>query len=235
MKAFNFTFTKIAIALAGLTVGLSSCLKNDDDYEQPQYAALSVYNASPETEYFDFIANNAYVTGPFKYGQYTSYLYATPGQVNIALYKTGKDAITDTLRTGKITLEADKYHSLFVVDKGPNPNFLLVQDNITTPASGKANVRFVNLISDGGSLVLQTGTDSTVFSGTTYKTATAFSTLSGNKTYDFKVVSGGETKATIEDIEIKSGKVYTIWARGMESSTIDSLKPSLRVSDMFPQ
>lgn len=227
-------FAKVAVAV-GITLSLSSCLKNNDsNYVAPPSAGLSIFHASPGTQPFNVaigntIINNGYNLIEFEYSKALQYVGVTPGSRNVSLLKKNTK---DTIRTGTFNLSNDKYYSLFVVDAAPNPNFLFIEDVITTPLAGKARVRFVNLSPDAGplDLIANAGTDTLLFSSTAYKAASPFTDLSGTKPYKFEIKSGGTSKATLENIEIKSGGTYTIWAKGLSTATNDSLKTSIKVN-----
>lgn len=208
---------------------LSSCLKDNNDNTVPQIAALSVVHASPGTQDFDFITDGRFVAGPFKYSQLLRYNEFYSGIRNISIYKANATANADTLRTGRINLEAQKYYTLFVVGAATAPEFLLVKDSIEAPAAGKARLRFINLSPDAGSFDLVSDGTTNLFSNTAYKMYTSFVSVDGNKTYDFEIKKAGATKASLPDVEIKSGFNYTIWAKGLEAATVDSLKTSITV------
>ena len=227
-------FAKVAVAV-GITLSLSSCLKNNDnDYVAPPSAGLSIFHASPGTQSFNVaigntVINNGYSLIEFEYSKALSYLGVTPGSRKVTLLEKNTE---DTIRTGTFNLVNDKYYSLFVVDAAPNPNFLLVEDVIAAPAAGKARVRFVNLNPEAGnlSLIANSGTDTLLFDNIAYKTASPFTDLSGTKSYKFEIKSGATSKAILENIEIKSNGTYTIWAKGLEVTDIDSLKTSIKVN-----
>lgn len=231
----KLAITKIAIAV-GVTLSLSSCLKNKDiNYVDPPTGGLSVFHASPGTQKFNVavgntIINDGYQLIDFEYSKALSYVRVSPGSRKISILKKNSK---DTIRTGTFNIVTDKYYSLFVTDAAPNPNLLFVEDTIVAPPVGKARVRFVNLSPDAGNLDLvvnTAGTDSLLFSNKTYKTASHFTNLSGTKVYKLEIKSGGTSKAVLENVKIESGKIYTIWAKGLATATNDSLKTSIKVN-----
>jgi hypothetical protein len=226
---------KVAVAV-GITLSLSSCLKNKDvDYVAPPSAGLFIFHASPGTPIFNVaigetIVNNGYDLIDLEYKKaITPYVGVTPGSRKITLLKRNT---RDTIRTGTFNLVNDKYYSLFVVDAAPSPNFLFVEDVIAAPAANKARVRFVNLNPEAGalSLIANSGADTLLFDNIAYKTATPFTDLSGTKSYKFEIKSGATSKAIVQNIEIKSNGTYTIWANGLENTTNDSLKTAIKVN-----
>lgn len=231
----KFAITKIAIAV-GATLSLSSCLKNNNsEYVDPPSAGLSIFHASPGTQKFNVaigntIINDGYQLIEFEYSKALSYVPVSPGSRNISILKRNTK---DTIRTGTFNLVNDKYYSLFVTDAAPNANLVFVEDTIVVPPVGKARVRFVNLSPDAGNLDLvvnTAGTDSLLFSNKAYKTASPFTNLSGTKVYKLEIKSGATSKAVLDNVEIQSGKIYTIWAKGLSTATNDSLKTSIKVN-----
>lgn len=218
------TFVAVSVLLT-----LTSCLKNNNDYTPQQVAAVSVFHASPGTQAFNFITDRGTGSGPFTFSSRTFYNLYAAGQRTISIRKIG--GAQDTLRTGTVNLEADKFYSIYIVDQAPNPNFLIIRDSLTSPAAGKAKIRFINLSPDAGALSLTTASDSLLFNTTAYKVHTAFSDITGNKTYTFKIKNNGTDKATRQNVEIKTGRVYTIWAKGIENTTNDTLKTGIQVSE----
>ncbi len=226
---------KVAVAV-GITLSLSSCLKNKDvEYVVPPSAGLFIFHASPGTPTLNVaigetIINNGYYLIDLEYKKaITPYVGVTPGSRKITFLKRNT---RDTVRSGTFNLVNEKYYSLFVVDAAPTPNLLFVEDVITAPPANKARVRFVNLNPEAGnlSLVANSGADTLLFDNIAYKTATPFTNLSGTKTYKFEIKSGATTKAIIENIEIKSNGTYTIWANGLENTTNDTLKTAIKVN-----
>jgi hypothetical protein len=224
----RLTTAKTLLA-AALLLTLTSCLKNDNDYIPQQVAAVSIFHASPGTQAFNFITDRGTGSGPFTFSQRTFYNLYAAGLRRISIRKVG--GTQDTLRTGSVNLEADKFYSIYVVDAAPNPNFLIIKDSLSNPTAGKAKVRFINLSPDAGSLSLTTATDSLIFNTTAYKVHTPFSEISGNRTYTFKIKNNGTDKAIKQNVEIKTGRVYTIWAKGIDNTTNDTLKTAIQVSE----
>jgi hypothetical protein len=233
MNKLNSIFKNKRYALGKLsflmviTLVLSSCLKNDNDYVAPKYSALSIYNASPSTLPFDARINNGSAIGPFNFGMRTTqYLLLNSGKNKVQLYKK---STVDSIKSTIVDLAVDKYYSLFVIDETPNPGFLLLNDSLSTPKTGMAHVRFINLSPDAGSLNLL-GNDSTFFTDKAYKAYSKFNEVKGDKTYNFKITNNAQTVAELNNVSLVKGKIYTIWAKGISTATIDSLKPAIKVS-----
>src|SRR5690606_13788062 len=107
-----------------------------------------------------------------------------------------------------------------LIGEAQSPSTLLIQDSLISIPKGKASVRFINLSPDAGALSLSAnaGVDTLLFSSKNYKEASIFSTVPGNKKYQFILKNGETQKVTSAAIDITAGKSYTIWARGLASS-----------------
>lgn len=112
-------------------------------------------------------------------------------------------------------MSPDKLYSVFVADTGSKTTFIIAEDNLVRPATGKAKVRFVHLSPDAEKLDLTSG-DSTLFSGKEYKEHTSFKMIEGDKTYSFKIKKNQTTiiKAALDNIVIKKNRIYTILIKG---------------------
>ncbi len=226
------------LAMLGVAaVSLSSCLKNKGpEYVAPDVAGLSVYNALPATEGVDFVSRQQLVYGPLNYSfrlNYYSEYASVP--LTLAFYKTGRTSSADTIRTLKATLDKDKYHSVFLIGTPEAPETMLIKDTLTAPANGRANIRFVNLSPDAGILTLrarQTGAtqDTILYEDYDYKKISKFTDLPA-KSYKLELVQNGNVKGTLESQDFVNGKTYTIWAKGLEASTNNDLKVSIKVNE----
>ncbi|WP_353132105.1 DUF4397 domain-containing protein [Pseudopedobacter sp.] len=223
--------TKGALFIA-VAISLSSCLKNKGtEIVQPDVAFLSVYHASPGTLKTDFVLDGQLVTAGLEYKSNKGYYTLYTGSRAAAFYK--ENSYTDTIRTKKFTAEKDSIYSLFLIGPASNPETLLIRDHLTAPATGKANVRFVNLSPDAGSFTLKaiaTSVDTTFFDGINYKTATNFSAVTP-RTYKLELHKGGTKVTDLADVAIGSGKNYTIWATGLDGDPNNELKPVIKVTE----
>ncbi|HET8829956.1 MAG TPA: DUF4397 domain-containing protein, partial [Pelobium sp.] len=139
LKKRNIGLLAVLLAVFSLT----SCLKDNDNNAVPNYSWLSVINASPNLEKFDFVIDNKLVNeDSFDFTERLPYFSIFSGPRRIAIYK---DETNDTLRTGTLVAQFGKAYSLYVVGEAPNHEFLTITDSLTTPATGKAHVRFLNL------------------------------------------------------------------------------------------
>lgn len=215
------TTIRTTIAALFLTITLTSCLK-DNDYEPVQLAGLSLINAVPSTELLDVYAdNNRTTNADFGFGTKVDYINAYIGSRNITV--TRKNT-TIPLYSERFTLENQVGYSLFVIDQLASVKLLMIKDNLSAPAAGKAKIRFVHVSPDAPLLYLGVeGNPNHLFSGKVFREYTDFEEISAPERVNFQVKNAaGTVLATIADVKLETGKTYTIYARGLLANSDDT-------------
>jgi hypothetical protein len=215
-------------ALIGAAVFFNSC-KNDIDQTSPAIAAITVVNAYPDANPLDFYMGGTKVNNTgIAFGQKINYFEAYEGARSVNVTTAGS---LTSLLTKSITLKGGFYHSLFIIGKAPaDLDFLVLQDNFV-PNAEKVNLRFVNLSPDAAALSMEVVGDTTKFENKAYKDFTPFKTVVPVKAnIVLKDKATNTVKATLEAISLEKGKIYTIWAKGLETTTADANKLTLQVT-----
>lgn len=210
-----FKLTTLFIATA--IISFSSCTKKNDD--PTFYSSLSVTHASPDAPAVDILIDNSKVTtAPFSYTNTTGYLKnLISGKRNIKVNVAGT---TTNVINADITFEGNKSYSLFAIDSVSKLSTLLTVDDLTTPAAGKAHVRFIHLSPDAPAVDIAVVGGPVVFPNSSFKQASAFTPLAAG-TYNLEVrVAGTSTVAlTLPPITVADGKIYTVFAKGFLTGT----------------
>src|SRR5690606_6283810 len=123
--------------------------------------------------------------------------------------------------------------SLYIVNKAADPEYLLINDKLSNPATGKAKVRFLNLAPDATALDLVIEDETTKFENKAFKAYTDFADITENTTATLKLINranGNAVVATLDDVELKSGGIYTIWAKGLLTTTETAQEIAIKVS-----
>ncbi|MES2457643.1 MAG: DUF4397 domain-containing protein [Bacteroidota bacterium] len=214
---------KALISLAILSCSLASCSKDDDNFTPPEISGLSVIHASPTTEKLDFYVENTKAnTSDFAYTNKIDYLNLYSGNRKLVVTKKG---LTTPLLSENFTLEAQKGYSLFVYDKFDVLKLLLLKDDLTAPAATKAKVRFVHLSPDAPALNLAVaGKETDLFTDKSFKGSTEFVSIDPAEkvTFNVKKKADNAVVATLADVKIEAGKIYTIWVKGLVAATDDT-------------
>jgi hypothetical protein len=221
MKTFRKTlhYIRASIFFALTVIVLSSCLKDLSGDEPQNASALNVVNASPGPLVINFFLNNNLVNGPsLGYGQESTYLLTTSGtkKFDAATGGTFNSLVADT-----ISLENDKYYSIFIAGENNSLSTLLTEDDLSAPPSGKAKVRFINLSPDGGTFALSVKTGATLFQNQAYKTASAFTVIDPGA-YMFELRNLENAVEHEASLDVVAGKIYTVWVGGLKDG-VDNL------------
>ena len=207
-------------AILAVSVLFSSCLKDStSSYYSTPVALVTVVQASPGQPGLDFYLDNNQVNwSPISYGDNLDYFKANTGKRTAYFYNTGtfSKVASDTL-----TLNGNTAYSIFLTNTKANPQILKVVDSLKKPATGNATVRFINLSPDAQPVTLAIQNAQTLVANEAFKGYSAFLPVTGNATYTF-VVKQGTTNtvlATLPNVSIKTGYVYTIWYHGLNTPT----------------
>ena len=209
-------------------------MKDSEPY--PDVAGVSLVNASPTATNLDFYLDNAKVNvNPMSYMAALNYFNAIIGS-RTATVKSS--ATSQELLTEKIPFAVNKYYSVFVTGTEPL-SYLVTKDSLYAPSADKALVRFINLSPDSGPLQLASSpkaainesvVTTTLFSNIAYKAYTEYHQVDPGKfLISIKDQATGADKATLPDVEILSGKIYTIYAKGLNAATVADYKLGIRV------
>ena len=177
-----------------------------------------VAHASPNAPGVDLLVddekqNSAALTFPNN----TGYLEVESGSRNIKVNVSGTET---TVIEADLDLEADKNYTVFAVDSVSKISALVLTDDLTAPASGKAHVRFVHLSPNAPAVDIAVTGGAVVFPNNSFKGSTAFAPLDAG-TYDLEVrVAGTNTVALpLPGIVLEAGKIYTVFAKGFLGGT----------------
>lgn len=217
----------VLAALITLTALFQSC-KVDNPTPAPDISALTIINASPNSNGLDFYIENQKVNPTaFPYPLRMPYQRVYSGTRSANVTASNNSA---SLFSGNLVLQPGDYYSLFIVGKVEALDFLLVKDDLSFPASGKTKIRFGNLSPDAAAMSLEVVGDTTQFANSAYKTFTAFKNINPGKfTLNLKDSSTNTVLATMANVELMPDKVYTIWAKGLINTTIDAQKLGIHV------
>lgn len=227
-REFNIMKIKALFAVAALSVAIASCSKDENDYTPQPISGLSIYHASPSPEKLDVYVGNGKANdastsyADFVFGNKMEYLNVYSGERQVTVRKKGTEPI---LLTEKFDFDPQIGYSLFIVDNLATVKFLMLKDDLTKPESGKARVRFVNVSPDAGALNLNIeGKDTDLVTNKLFKEFSAFETIDAadKVTFNVKNTTGGALAVKIQDVKIESGKIYTIWVKGLKATTDDT-------------
>ncbi|WP_207427868.1 DUF4397 domain-containing protein [Pedobacter sp. SYSU D00535] len=210
-----------AFCLALFSIALlSSCNKNDDDFEEPGTSTLRVVHAMPGTSSVSFYLNRQQVAG-LLYSQSTPYFAVYSGNNEVHITTGGTQNV---LATGGIGLKQDSTYSFFITTvsaTNDSTSAIIIRDDLTAPSTGKAKVRFVHLIQNAPALDLATQGGNALFTNRSFRSHTQFVEVNpGTVTFQIKDAGTNNVRASsAQPVNIQAGKIYTVWAEGNVNGT----------------
>jgi hypothetical protein len=208
----KISFFLSAIVIASIPM-LSSC------EDEKTYADVMVVHTSPDAPGVDLLVDDVKKnSAPLNYPDNTGYLSLESGTVNIKVNVAGTST---TVINGDLDLEADKSYSVFAIDAVASISALVLEDDLTAPASGKAHVRFVHLSPDAPAVdIAVAATGAVVFGDIAFEEATAFTPLdAGAYNLDVRVAGTTTVALVLPTITLQAGKIYTVFAKGFLAGT----------------
>lgn len=200
--------------LLGAVMTISSCSKEETKSE----ANVLVTHASPNAPGVDLLVDGAKQnSSALTFPSNTGYLKVESGTRNIKVNVTGT---ATTVIEADLALEKDKSYSVFAVDSVSKISAVVVTDDLTSPASGKAHVRFIHLSPNAPAVDVAVDGGAVVFGNKAFKEYTAFTPLDAG-TYDLEVRVAGTAAVALDldPITLQAGKIYTVFAKGFLGGT----------------
>lgn len=198
---------------------MSSCLKDNSSYVAPPTALVTFYQASPDEPAMNLVFNSNQVNqNPLYYGDDIDYFRAYAGQRTVNLVFINS---LNTIASAPVTLVANNAYSLFLANTSAHPEIVLLNDTLNKPAPGKASIRLVNLSPDAPAVDLKVQGGSVLVSNKAFKGYSSFLPVNGQTNYTFQILQAGTNTvlATLPDVNISNGFVYTILFHGLSAST----------------
>ena len=210
--------------IALTVISFTSCSDDEENNMVTPPAAkskISVVHASPNAPKVDILLDDAFVD-TLSFPRNTAYLEINAGTRNVKVRATGTTIVPIN---ANLTFEADKNYSIFAIDSLSKISALVTTDDLTTPASGKAHVRFIHLSPDAPAVnVIANGTvtlfSNRSFNKTILATEQAFTPVDAS-TYNLEVrtATGNVLALSVPGVVLTAGKIYTIFAKGFLGGT----------------
>lgn len=220
---------KLPILCLALALTYSSCKDDDNSIPTPDTAVLAVFHASPLTDSVNFSIDAKKVNNKLVgFGENINYVEALPGDRSAEVTdKTDKSLLKQSIK-----LEKDKAYSLFIANEKDKEEleYVLVNDELTNPAEEKAKIRFVHVSPDAGKLNLAVTGGTELFTEKEFKSATEFKEVDAKKE-SFDIIDQ-ESKAVLfalKDVDLKAGKIYTVWVKGLKVTENENEKIEAQV------
>ncbi len=234
-KSGGFLTSICAVGL--LMLILPSCSKPaiTTNLNTPQ-AALNVVQACPDEAALDLLINNSRVgQTAITYTQFTGYFALNAGN-NIVSFNN--DATMQQILADTVSFDPNTIHTLFLTNTVSKPQVFALTDTLVAPVSGNASVRFVDVSPDAPAVDLVVKAGATLVSNRSFKGYSSFAAIPANIFYNFEVHKAGTSTvlATLSNVKINAGFVYTIWFHGLAGGTTangDELSADFMINASF--
>ena len=152
---------------------LAGC--NSDDASttpgQTGSAQVLVAHASPDAPAVDLLVDNTIVGTNLAFPNSTGYLTVGAGTRNIKVRVAGT---TTTVIDANLPITANTNYTVFAADSVSKLTTIVLTDDLSSPAAGKAHVRFVHLSPNAPAVDVALQGGAVVFANTAFKGSTAF-------------------------------------------------------------
>lgn len=213
-KAFFIVVTFVIVIL------LAAC-SDDDNTTAPTPTAkanVMVVHASPDAPGVDLLVDNKVTVTDLTFPNNTGYLEVNAGTRNVKVNVTGTST---TVIEANLNLVENKSYSVFAVNQVRSIEPLVFEDNLSSPASGKAHVRFIHLSPNAPAVNITLTDGKIVFGNVSFKGSVDFTPLDSG-TYNLQV-RDAETNSNVvlelPNITLQAGKIYTVFAKGLLGET----------------
>jgi len=177
---------------------------------------VRVVHASPDAPAVDVLVNGnvAFSNAPFK--GITQYASLAAGTYDVKVVPTG--ATEPAVISANLTLDADKDYTVVAVGRLAAIEPLVLIDNNSAPAPGKAHVRFVHASPDAPAVDIAVKGGPVLFSNIAFKGVGNYLPVDA-ATYDLEVRLAGTNTVALEvpGLKLNAGTVYTVFAMGLAS------------------
>ncbi|MBK8403441.1 MAG: DUF4397 domain-containing protein [Saprospiraceae bacterium] len=208
---------KISIFLSTIlfaSITLFTSCKEDESNDDKSYAKVFVTHASPNAPGVDLLVdNNKQNSAALNFPNNTGYLQVESGTRNIKVNVTGTST---TVIEANLMLAKDNNYSVFAVDSVSNISAIVLADDLSAPAAGKAHVRFIHLSPNAPAVdVAVASSGAVVFGNKKFTEYTAFTPLdAGTYNLDVRVAGTSTVALVLPAITLEAGKIYTVFAKG---------------------
>ena len=212
----HLRFPLLAMALVA-TVSLTGCSSDGKNPFAPIAPAPTArgmaVHASPDAPAVDLIVDGAVAGTGLAFPNNTAYLSVAAGTRNVKVNVAGTST---TVINADLPVTGGASYTVFANDVVASIGAIVLTDDLTAPASGKAHVRFVHLSPNAPAVDIAVQGGPVLFPNKAFKQYTAFTPVAAG-TYNLEVrLAGTATVALpLNGIVLESGKIYTVFAKGL--------------------
>jgi hypothetical protein len=211
-------FVKVNLMAIAALVFLSSCDSNEIDLFGS--AELKVVNAAPNSGSQKFVMANIPYIGNLGYLEHSvSYHKVAVGNNLVTQFRDQNDI--DLYATKQLDLDDNKTYTVYLTGESrDDAEVRLYEDNLSSPVSGKAKVKFIHL--SGGAPTTIDFTDSQgnnlAVNLARYSQSNYTEINAGSLAIQVHGTGQTETLATLGATDFAAGKIYSVFIAGSSAS-----------------
>jgi len=183
-------------------------------------ARIRVAHASPDAPAVDVWVDGALTLEGLAFEDISDYLTVMAGQHAIQVVPAG---LTEpAVISATLTFNADVDYTIAATDELVNITPIVLIDDNSKPAEGKAHVRFVHFSPDAPAVDVALAGGAVLFSNVSFQEDSAYLPVDVG-TYDLEVRPAGTPTVVLPlpGVVFKAGRVYTVFAMGLAGGTPD--------------
>ncbi len=178
-------------------------------------AMVRVTHASPDAPAVDVCVNGKVAFAALEFGKTTDYAKLPAGMYDVQVYPAGSNCQGTAVIDAKgLKLDAQAY-TVMAIGKLAEIKPLILVDNLTAPAPGKAHVRFVHASPDAPAVDITTKDGTKVFPNVAFGKSVDFTPIAAG-TYDLQARVAGTDNVALDlpGVTLPDGAILTVVAEG---------------------
>lgn len=182
---------------------------------QGEQARIRIVHASPDAPNVDIWVNGAVAVSNLAFNDATDYIALAAGDYDIAVTPAGGTA-ADAVIEATLPFAAGMDYTVAAVGQVAEIAPLVLEDNNTAPAAGKAHIRVVHASPDAPTVDIAVAGGPVLIENLAFPTASNYLPVDAG-TYELDVrPTGTETVAIdINGFVAEAGTIYTVFATGL--------------------
>jgi hypothetical protein len=210
------TLKRIVVVAVMLAAGVAASGCDEETKSSPLAPSLQAnvmaVHASPDAPAVDLLVDNAVAGTGLAFPNSTPYLPVAAGVRNVKVNVAGT---ANSVINENVTVAGGMNYTVFACDSVSKIGAIVLGDDLTPPAPGKAHVRFVHLSPNAPAVDVAVQGGPVLFANKAFKEYSAFTPVDAG-TYDLEVRLAGTGTAVLplNGKVLQAGKIYTVFARG---------------------
>jgi hypothetical protein len=206
--------TSLAVVLAVLVSAFAFVFVGSAGAQATQ-ARVRVAHMSPDAPAVDVYVDGAKALTNVPFKTISDYLPLPAGEHRFEVRPTGAAATDKAVIDAKATVEGGKAYTVAAINEVAKIQPLVLTDDLTAPAAGKAKVRVVHASPDAPAVDVAVKGGPVLISNLVFGKASDVLSVDA-KSYDLEVRAAGTTTVALplNGVNLEAGKIYTVFASG---------------------